>query len=483
MGQLVSFIGEIPAIVHEALNVALIAVSIIAIMKGLINIWKSGLFQLIMFLILAGRSCSISIGHHLELQHFIINSTSLLPSMPTLCRINATNSLIRGPFSAQWGLDIFIGDLTILVNPEPGSKTKRMTATNITGCFPNNEDPDSVAQVLSWFFRGVHHDFHLDPTILCDESVTVFRIQMNLTERMYCDRIVSKLARLFGSFGDYCSKVGKKLVIIRNVTWSNQCHEDHVGSMQLILQNAHNQVMRFRKLQNFFSWSLVDSAGNSMPGGYCLEKWMLVASELKCFGNTAVAKCNINHDSEFCDMLRLFDYNKKAIVNLQDKTKAQLDSLIDAVNSLISDNLITKNKIRELMNIPYCNYTKFWYVNHTGLNVHSLPKCWHVRNGSYLNESDFRNEWIIESDHLVSEILAKEYEERQKRTPLSLVDLCFWSTLFYTASIFLHLLHIPTHRHIIGEGCPKPHRLTSDSLCACGFFQLKGRPTRWARIP
>ncbi|ABU94345.1 glycoprotein precursor [Big brushy tank virus] len=483
MGQLVSFFGEIPSIINEALNVALIAVSIIAAIKGVINIWKSGILQLIFFLLLAGRSCSITIGHHVELQHVVLNMSTVIPFVPSPCRLNNTHFLLRGPFEAPWGLQLTITDIAVLVNSTGGS-SKELKPNNISVCFEDNNDLDHVSFTLGWLFKNLGHNFEHDPIILCDSvrQDKVFRIQLNITRTDYSDKLLLKMKKIFGTFNDPCVKGEvKNYIQINNVSWTNQCQVNHLNSMHFILQSAYEQVIRSRKPKNFFSWSLTDSTGSDMPGGYCLEKWMLVSSELKCFGNTAVAKCNLNHDSEFCDMLRLFDFNKKAISTLQNKTKHQIDIVITAVNSLISDNILMKNKVKELVDIPYCNYTKFWYVNHTGFNVHSLPKCWLTKNGSYLNISDFRNEWLLESDHLISEILSREYEERQSRTPLSLVDICFWSTLFYTASIFLHLLRIPTHRHIVGEGCPRPHRLNRASLCSCGYFKQRGRPLKWVR--
>nr|ABU94341.1 glycoprotein precursor [Tonto creek virus] len=482
MGQLVSFFEGIPALLQEALNVALIAVSMIAILKGVINIWTSGVLQLITFLLLAGRSCSIKVGHHIELQHVIVNSSSVIPFAPGACKVNSTYFLLRGPFDAQWALGLDITEISVLVDVEAGT-SRVIGAKNISNCFQGNRNSNQVHFTVKWLLDGLGHDFLHDPKILCDNVTQqqVFRIQINMTEDDYCHKIFLKLTKIFGLFDDPCPKPGKVYILIKNVSWAGQCQTSHLSTMHLILQNIHNQVIRARKLHAFFTWSLTDSEGVDMPGGYCLEKWMLISSELKCFGNTAVAKCNLNHDSEFCDMLRLFEFNKNAVKTLQNKTKHQIDTIITAVNSLISDNILMKNRIKELIDIPYCNYTKFWYVNHTSFNVHSLPRCWLIKNGSYLNVSDFRNEWLLESDHLISEILSKEYEERQNRTPLGLVDICFWSTLFYTASIFLHLLGIPTHRHIIGDGCPKPHRLTSASTCSCGLFKQKGRPLKWVR--
>nr|ACC99350.1 glycoprotein precursor [Arenavirus AV 96010025] len=478
MGQLISFFGEIPSILHEALNIALIAISIISILKGVINIWKSGLLQLIIFLLLAGRSCSYKIGHHIELQHIILNGSYITAYAPTACMINGTHFLLRGPFEAKSAVQLEITDITTLVEgPDNIAGVK-----NISNCFIGSVDKEVIHFIMEWFLSGLEHDHHFAPQILCgNSSKGEFDVQMNITEENHCNQIYLKMRKIFGAFKDPCTSGGKLNLFFKNVSWAEQCSANHLSSMHLIIQNAYKQVFRVRKLQAFFTWSLSDATGKDLPGGYCLERWMFISSELKCFGNTAIAKCNLDHSSEFCDMLRLFEFNKNAVKTLQNESKHQLDTIIAAVNSLISDNILMKNRIRELISIPYCNYTKFWYVNHTGLNVQSLPKCWLTRNGSYLNVSDFRNEWLLESDHLISEILNKEYEERQGRTPLSLVDVCFWSTLFYVSSIFLHLLRIPTHRHIVGEGCPKPHRLDGDSLCACGLFKQKGRHLRWVR--
>nr|ABW96600.1 glycoprotein precursor [North American arenavirus] len=481
MGQLVSFFGEIPSIVNEALNIALIAVSIISILKGLINIWKSGLLQLIVFLLMAGRSCSYKIGHHIELEHIVLNASHITPYVPMACMINHTDFLLRGPFEARWAVNIRITGVTTLVETAGGT-SRRAEVMNISRCFTYAQDNKLVDFTMEWFLGGLEHNPHFAPQILCgNSSKGEYDVQMNITVEDHCNQIFLKMKKIFGIFKDPCTSKGKLNMLFKVSNWTNQCSGNHLSTMHLIIQNAYKQMIKPRSLKSFFSWSLSDATGNDLPGGYCLEKWMLISSELKCFGNTAIAKCNLEHNSEFCDMLRLFEFNKNAIKTLQNKTKHQLDTVITAVNSLISDNILMKNRVRELINIPYCNYTKFWYINHTGLNVHSLPRCWLTKNGSYLNISDFRNDWLLESDHLISEILNREYEERQSRTPLGLVDVCFWSILFYTSSIFLHLLRIPTHRHIVGEGCPKPHRLSSESLCACGLFKQKGRPLRWVR--
>uniref|UniRef100_UPI003F77836C Pre-glycoprotein polyprotein GP complex n=1 Tax=Junin mammarenavirus TaxID=2169991 RepID=UPI003F77836C len=58
MGQFISFMQEIPTFLQEALNIALVAVSLIAIIAGVVNLYKSGLFQFFVFLALAGRSCT-----------------------------------------------------------------------------------------------------------------------------------------------------------------------------------------------------------------------------------------------------------------------------------------------------------------------------------------------------------------------------------------------------------------------------------------
>nr|ACI43400.1 glycoprotein precursor [Arenavirus H0380005] len=482
MGQLISFIGEIPSIIHEALNIALIAVSIISLLKGIVNIWKSGILQLFVFLALAGRSCSYTIGHHIELQHFTLNASYIMPYVPMACMINDTHFLLKGPFEAEWVLELEITSITVVVETEGGT-SKRATIQNISECVAGYQNKEMVGFTLTWFLNGLGYNHQFNPQTLCQNKSKTDEdyIQLNITNRNHCDQVFLRMRKIFGTFKDPCVTDGKLNILFKMKNWTNQCSRDHLSTMHLVIQNAYSQAIRARKLQNFFTWSLSDATGNELPGGYCLERWMLISSELKCFGNTAVAKCNLEHNSEFCDMLRLFEYNKNAVKTLQNESKHQLDMIITAVNSLISDNILMKNRIHELINIPYCNYTKFWYINHTGFNVHSLPKCWLTKNGSYLNISDFRNDWLLESDHLISQILSREYEERQSKTPLGLVDLCFWCTLFYVSTIFLHLLRIPTHRHIVGEGCPKPHRLTSNSLCACGLFKQKGRPLRWVR--
>nr|7S8H_a Chain a, Glycoprotein G2 [Lassa virus Josiah] len=162
-----------------------------------------------------------------------------------------------------------------------------------------------------------------------------------------------------------------------------------------------------------FTWTLSDSEGKDTPGGYCLTRWMLIEAELKCFGNTAVAKCNEKHDEEFCDMLRLFDFNKQAIQRLKAPAQTSIQLINKAVNALINDQLCMKNHLRDIMGIPYCNYSKYWYLNHTTTGRTSLPKCWLVSNGSYLNETHFSDDIEQQADNMITEMLQKEYMERQ----------------------------------------------------------------------
>ncbi|AAN32963.1 glycoprotein precursor [Mammarenavirus cupixiense] len=476
MGQLVSFFQEIPVFFQEALNIALAVVTLLAIVKGVLNLWKSGLFQLLMFLILAGRSCSFRIGYHTSFESFTMTIGGVFHELPALCKVNDTYNLVRLSHNSSLALSVEYGD-TGTVMCEHG----HVVSGNYTECTGASEEYNWV---LDWVLRGLQHDFSRDPVICCEpkkKTNAEFQFRLNLTQRHkgdhYQNKIKTALTHLFGPFA-YNEKDPKIFVTMRNTTWTNQCVMSHTDSLRLLASNGGNSFSG-RGLKAFFSWSLSDSTGVDMPGGYCLEKWMLIASELKCFGNTALAKCNLKHDSEFCDMIKLFDFNKNAISKLNNNTIEAVNQLTKTVNSLISDNLLMKNRLRELLKVPYCNYTRFWYVNHTRTGEHSLPKCWLVNNGSYLNESDFRNEWILESDHLISEMLSKEYQERQGRTPLTLVDLCFWSAVFYTTTLFLHLVGFPTHRHISGEPCPLPHRLNRHGACNCGRFKRLKKPLVW----
>nr|UUW41175.1 glycoprotein precursor [Mammarenavirus chapareense] len=480
MGQLVSFFQEIPNIIQEAINIALIAVSLIAILKGLVNLWKSGLFQLLVFLILAGRSCSFKIGRSTELQNITINMLKVFEDHPTSCTVNKTHYYIRENENATWCVEIAASDITVLLSPHDPP-----VMGNLSNCVhPDIKHRSELLGLLEWILRALKYDFLNYPPLLCEKvssTVNETRIQINVSDSSgshdFRETILQRLATLFGTKLMF-DKTPKQFIIIRNQTWVNQCKSNHVNALHLIMANAGHAV-KLRRLQGIFTWTITDAAGNDMPGGYCLERWMLVTSDLKCFGNTALAKCNLNHDSEFCDMLKLFEFNKKAIESLNDNTKEKVNLLTHSINALISDSLLMKNRLKELLDTPYCNYTKFWYVNHTITGEHSLPRCWMVKNNSYLNESEFRNDWILESDHLLSEMLNKEYFDRQGKTPITLVDICFWSTLFFTTTLFLHLVGFPTHRHIQGEPCPLPHKLNSNGGCRCGKYPELKKPTTW----
>nr|UZO33083.1 glycoprotein precursor [Tiete mammarenavirus]UZO33085.1 glycoprotein precursor [Tiete mammarenavirus]UZO33087.1 glycoprotein precursor [Tiete mammarenavirus] len=481
MGQFISFMQEIPVFLQEALNVALVAVSLICVVKGLVNLYRCGLFQLMVFLVLAGRSCSeemFKIGMHTRFQEVTLSLNALLSNqsheLPMLCLANKTHLYLKSGMSS---FRISIDDVTILTK----SVDISIHSPKLSSCFESDEE-----WVLAWWIEAVGHRWDQDPELLCRNKTKTEGglIQINISRAdenvHYGWRLKNGLDHIYSGRKEPCVEGGKCLIKIQPDTWPNNCEADHTNTFRF-LSRSQKSVAVGRTLKAFFSWSLSDSSGKDAPGGYCLEEWMLVASKIKCFGNTAIAKCNENHDSEFCDMLRLFDYNKNAIKTLNEETKNRVNVLSQTINALISDNLLMKNKIRELMSVPYCNYTRFWYVNHTLSGQHSLPRCWMIKNNSYLNSSEFRNEWILESDFLISEMLSKEYSDRQGKTPITLVDICFWSTVFFTGTLFLHLVGFPTHRHIQGESCPLPHRLNSLGGCRCGKYPSLKKPTVWRR--
>nr|P31841.1 RecName: Full=Pre-glycoprotein polyprotein GP complex; Short=Pre-GP-C; Contains: RecName: Full=Stable signal peptide; Short=SSP; Contains: RecName: Full=Glycoprotein G1; Short=GP1; Contains: RecName: Full=Glycoprotein G2; Short=GP2 [Tacaribe virus strain V5] len=481
MGQFISFMQEIPIFLQEALNIALVAVSLICIVKGLVNLYRCGLFQLMVFLVLAGRSCSeetFKIGMHTQFQEVSLSLSALLTNqsheLPMLCLANKTHLYLK---SGRSSFKINIDSVTVLTR----SADVFVHSPKLGSCFESDEE-----WVVAWWIEAIGHRWDQDPGLLCrNKTKTEGKlIQINISRAdgnvHYGWRLKNGLDHIYRGREEPCFEGEQCLIKIQPEDWPTDCKADHTNTFRF-LSRSQKSIAVGRTLKAFFSWSLTDPLGNVPPGGYCLEKWMLVASELKCFGNTAIAKCNQNHDSEFCDMLRLFDYNKNAIKTLNEETKTRVNVLSHTINALISDNLLMKNKIRELMSVPYCNYTRFWYVNHTLSGQHSLPRCWMIRNNSYLNSSEFRNEWILESDFLISEMLSKEYSERQGRTPITLVDICFWSTVFFTSTLFLHLIGFPTHEHIRGEGCPLPHRLNSMGGCRCGKYLPLKKPTIWHR--
>nr|AAU34180.1 glycoprotein [Mammarenavirus juninense]AEB32436.1 glycoprotein precursor [Mammarenavirus juninense]AEB32440.1 glycoprotein precursor [Mammarenavirus juninense]BAT62126.1 glycoprotein precursor [synthetic construct]BCZ08083.1 pre-glycoprotein polyprotein [Mammarenavirus sp.] len=483
MGQFISFMQEIPTFLQEALNIALVAVSLIAIIKGIVNLYKSGLFQFFVFLALAGRSCTeeaFKIGLHTEFQTVSFSMVGLFSNnphdLPLLCTLNKSHLYIKG---GNASFQISFDDIAVLL---PQYDVIIQHPADMSWCSKS----DDQIWLSQWFMNAVGHDWHLDPPFLCRNRAKTegFIFQVNTSKTgvngNYAKKFKTGMHHLYREYPDPCLNGKLCLMKAQPTSWPLQCPLDHVNTLHFLTRGKNIQLPR-RSLKAFFSWSLTDSSGKDTPGGYCLEEWMLVAAKMKCFGNTAVAKCNLNHDSEFCDMLRLFDYNKNAIKTLNDETKKQVNLMGQTINALISDNLLMKNKIRELMSVPYCNYTKFWYVNHTLSGQHSLPRCWLIKNNSYLNISDFRNDWILESDFLISEMLSKEYSDRQGKTPLTLVDICIWSTVFFTASLFLHLVGIPSHRHIRGEACPLPHRLNSLGGCRCGKYPNLKKPTVWRR--
>uniref|UniRef100_A0AAU8BEZ5 Glycoprotein n=1 Tax=Erinaceus europaeus arenavirus TaxID=3230302 RepID=A0AAU8BEZ5_9VIRU len=487
MGQLITTFQEIPHFIDEVVNIILMVLIALTLFKGVINLCTCGLFQLLAFMLLAGRSCSILMDQF-NFEELELKGTQFNLTMPTLCTKNDTHHYIR--INNESGIEVTLTNNSIV----------NQNYCNFTTSFRKAHFDVMMFSILSEFHLSIHkfNDYRamscdLDKGLIVQYNLTHFKSTESANDQ-YCGtlpgRIMYAMSRLFspirtysigykGKFG-WCAKTSYKYLIIQNTTWEDHCNPHPLGYLKLLLMSQSSRVIT-RRLQSFFKWSLADSTGVASPGGYCLEKWMLVASELKCFGNTAIAKCNLNHDEEFCDMLSLIEYNKRALIHFKDDLRASLDVLKSTINGLISDQMLMRNHLRELMGIPYCNYTKFWFLNNTALNLHSLPKCWLVSNGSYLNKTEFSFDIEQEANNLVTEMLKKDYDRRQRTTPLGLMDMLLISTSFYILTVFLHLIKIPTHRHISGKSCPKPHRLTSMAICSCGQFNQPGLKTRWKR--
>nr|AAC32281.1 glycoprotein precursor [Pichinde virus] len=506
MGQVVTLIQSIPEVLQEVFNVALIIVSTLCIIKGFVNLMRCGLFQLITFLILAGRSCDgMMIDRRHNLTHVEFNLTRMFDNLPQSCSKNNTHHYYKGPSNTTWGIELTLTN-TSIANETTGnfSNIRSLAYGNISNC----DKTEEAGHTLKWLLNELHFNVlhvtrHVGARCKTVEGAGVL-IQYNLTVG---DRggevgrhLIASLAQIIGDpkiawvgkcFNN-CSGGSCRLtnceggthynfLIIQNTTWENHCTYTPMATIRMALQKtAYSSVSR--KLLGFFTWDLSDSTGQHVPGGYCLEQWAIVWAGIKCFDNTVMAKCNKDHNEEFCDTMRLFDFNQNAIKTLQLNVENSLNLFKKTINGLISDSLVIRNSLKQLAKIPYCNYTKFWYINDTITGRHSLPQCWLVHNGSYLNETHFKNDWLWESQNLYNEMVIKEYEERQGKTPLALTDICFWSLVFYTITVFLHLVGIPTHRHIIGDGCPKPHRITRNSLCSCGYYKIPKKPYKWVRL-
>ncbi|QHB13142.1 glycoprotein precursor [Kitale virus] len=493
MGQIVTFFQEVPHIVEEVMNIVLITLSILAILKGLYNTATCGIFGLIAFLCLCGRSCSLVYKDNYNFSYVELNLSHMNLTMPMSCSKNNSHHYV---FINETGLELTLTNTSILSHKW----------CNLSEAHRQDLYDHALMGIVTTFHLSIP-DFNQWEAMSCDFNGGNITIQYNLTHQTavdamnHCGTVANGVLDAFYRFqwgrnithvyqlpnGDgkwtQCYQTSYKYLIIQNVSWGDHCQLSRPTPMGFIslLSQRIKRLYISRRLLGTFTWTLSDSAGNESPGGYCLTRWMILAADLKCFGNTAVAKCNLNHDEEFCDMLRLIDFNKQALHTFKGEVKAGLQLITKAVNGLINDQLLIKNHLRDIMGIPYCNYSKFWYLNDTRNGKTSLPKCWLISNGSYLNETHFSDQIEQEADNMITEMLRKEYERRQGTTPLGLVDLFVFSTSFYLISIFLHLIKIPTHRHIVGHPCPKPHRLNSKAICHCGAYKQPGLQTRWKR--
>ncbi|BAU22152.1 glycoprotein precursor [Arenaviridae sp. 13ZR68] len=493
MGQIVTFFQEVPHIVEEVMNIVLITLSLLAILKGVYNIATCGIIGLIAFLFLCGRSCSTIYKDNYNFSHVDLDYSHLNLTMPLSCSKNNSHHYIY--LKNETGLELTLTNTPVLNHK----------FCNLSDAHKQNLYDHSLMTIITTFHLSIPN-FNQYEAMSCDFNGGNITVQYNLTHGSVTDAanhcgtlangVLDTFYRLqWGRNISHvytipdngklipCYKTSYKYLVIQNITWEHHCELSRptpIGFMTLLSQKIKN-IYTSRRLLGTFTWTLSDSSGAETPGGYCLTRWMILAADLKCFGNTAVAKCNLNHDEEFCDMLRLIDFNKQAVNKFKMEAQNSLNLITKAVNALINDQLFIKNHLRDLMGIPYCNYSRFWYLNDTRNGKTSLPKCWMIKNGTYLNETEFSNEIEQEADNMITEMLRREYIQRQSTTPLGLVDLFVFSTSFYLISVFLHLIKIPTHRHITGRPCPKPHRLNSMAICSCGAYKQPGLPTKWKR--
>nr|ABC71134.1 glycoprotein precursor [Mammarenavirus mopeiaense] len=489
MGQIVTFFQEVPHIIEEVMNIVLITLSILAILKGIYNVMTCGIIGLVTFLLLCGKSCSSIYKDNYQFLSLDLDMSSLNATMPLSCSKNNSHHYIQ--VGNETGLELTLTNTSIIDHK----------FCNLSDAHRKNLYDKALMSILTTFHLSIP-DFNQYEKMSCDFNGGKISVQYNLSHSDYLDAsnhcgtiangIMDVFRRMYWSTslsvasdisGTNCIQTNYQYLIIQNTTWEDHCvfsRPSPMGFLSLLSQRTRSSYIS-RRLLGLFTWTLSDSEGNDMPGGYCLTRSMLIGMDLKCFGNTAIAKCNQKHDEEFCDMLRLFDFNKQAISRLRSEVQQSVNLINKAMNSLINDQLVMRNHLRDLMGIPYCNYSKFWYLNDTRTGLTSLPKCWLVTNGSYLNETQFSTDIEQEANNMLTDMLRKEYAERQGKTPLGLVDLFVFSTSFYLISVFLHLVRIPTHRHIKGKPCPKPHRINHMAVCSCGYYKQPGLPTQWKR--
>ncbi|ABC71140.1 glycoprotein precursor [Mammarenavirus ippyense] len=495
MGQIITFFQEVPHIIEEVMNIVLITLSLLAILKGVYNVMTCGLIGLISFLLLCGKSCSLIYKDTYNFSSIELDLSHLNMTLPMSCSRNNSHHYV---FFNGSGLEMTFTNDSLLnhkfCNLSDAHKKNLYDhalmgiVTTFHLSIPNFNQYEAMACDFNGGNISIQYNLsHNDRTDAMNHCGTVANGVLDAFYRFHWGRNITYIAQLPNGDGTgrwtFCYATSYKYLVIQNISWADHCQMSRptpIGFASILSQRIRS-IYISRRLMSTFTWSLSDSSGTENPGGYCLTRWMLFAADLKCFGNTAIAKCNLNHDEEFCDMLRLIDFNKQALKTFKSEVNHGLQLITKAINALINDQLIMKNHLRDLMGIPYCNYSKFWYLNDTRTGRVSLPKCWMISNGTYLNETHFSDEIEQEADNMITEMLRKEYQERQGKTPLGLVDLFIFSTSFYSITVFLHLIKIPTHRHIVGQGCPKPHRLNSRAICSCGAYKQPGLPTKWKR--
>nr|QQJ42191.1 glycoprotein [plateau pika virus] len=533
MGDIVSFFQRIPEIVDKVAYYFMIGCSLFFVVKGVFNVWKSRLIQALMFLVLAGRSCAIKPGGE-DTEFFLFEIAVAFAVCSAFLGIVSLLTSEKAPMVAHFSgimCSIFV-TLTIFILPSkanhqynysynyrhqffelipnhtevwkrvpglcPENATRYLVKWGHTDAdyyqitFTNSTDFNCTKNPLDGLKS--HIQAHLgrmmttgvENTCVAEGGQMVF----NLTgaDKMRDNTYTGYLYKWFPS-GDndhaysWARTPAKFLVVVHsnaaNITGEG-VHACDYKSVPFLLSHLLSYEAKAigRQLKSLFSWDLTDSSGSYNEGGYCLTRDLFVMLEMKCFGNTAMAKCNLHHESEFCDILRLIDLNKQLEVATKTNLEKSVQHIEALLNGVINDQLIIKNHLRALSSIPYCNYSKFWYLEDKFNKARSHPKCWMVANGTYLNITKMSNEIEQASKELFQEMLLKDYEDRQKSLPLSVTDLFLVTSVFMTLSIFLRMLELGDHRHAIGGGCPKPHRLRKNGTCKCGRFSTP-QPTRW----
>nr|7PUY_A Chain A, Pre-glycoprotein polyprotein GP complex [Lassa virus Josiah]7PUY_B Chain B, Pre-glycoprotein polyprotein GP complex [Lassa virus Josiah]7PUY_C Chain C, Pre-glycoprotein polyprotein GP complex [Lassa virus Josiah]7PVD_A Chain A, Pre-glycoprotein polyprotein GP complex [Lassa virus Josiah]7PVD_B Chain B, Pre-glycoprotein polyprotein GP complex [Lassa virus Josiah]7PVD_C Chain C, Pre-glycoprotein polyprotein GP complex [Lassa virus Josiah]7UOT_A Chain A, Glycoprotein G1 [Lassa virus len=259
MGQIVTFFQEVPHVIEEVMNIVLIALSVLAVLKGLYNFATCGLVGLVTFLLLCGRSCTTSLYKGVyELQTLELNMETLNMTMPLSCTKNNSHHYIM--VGNETGLELTLTNTSIINHK----------FCNLSDAHKKNLYDHALMSIISTFHLSIPN-FNQYEAMSCDFNGGKISVQYNLSHSYagdaanHCGTVANGVLQTFmrmawgGSYialdsgrGNWdCIMTSYQYLIIQNTTWEDHCQFSRpspIGYLGLLSQRTRDIYISRRLL-------------------------------------------------------------------------------------------------------------------------------------------------------------------------------------------------------------------------------------------